>query len=221
MNRISARALVPALLLPLALTACGTDRSAGPTMRPAGAGQTGRQDTHAGLEARAREIGTTTDLVYALDAPGFDVARQSVGAHGADGFSSVYATVRGDATITLTADRGALTEADCPRVPVYGADGAAVSCERDGGVWYRTAGDFHEYALARNGHVVRLAAGGKAVDRDTLRTAARSAHLADDRELDALLPPLRGAAGTPPERGDLPPTGDSAPRNRPPEGTGG
>ncbi|MEV6652070.1 hypothetical protein [Streptomyces sp. NPDC051219] len=63
--------------------------------------------------------------------------------------------------------------------------------------------------------MVRLSADTARVDRETLRVAARSAHPADEAELDDLLPEAPGAAsgGQPVERGDLPPVGDGAPDN--------
>jgi hypothetical protein len=50
------------------------------------------------------------------------------------------------------------------------------------------------------------------VDRDTLRAAAKAAHLADDQELDEILPHQQASA-SPVERGDLPAEGDGAPDN--------
>ncbi|MBT2382186.1 hypothetical protein [Streptomyces sp. ISL-11] len=220
MRRASSVSLgTAALLLPLTLTACGTERSGTPDARPAhGKATVDRAD----LAARARAIETTTDMIYVIKAPGFEAARQSVGVHGDDGFSSAYVSKSGG-IITLTVDRGTLNETNCPTASLQGAVEGKVMCERDGDSWYRTAAGAqgHEYALAKDGRVVRLGSDAKTVNRDTLRAAARSVHLGDERELDALLPPLRERGGSgPTERGDLPPVGDGAPDNRPPNAGG-
>ncbi|MFI1256237.1 hypothetical protein ACH4U6_21020 [Streptomyces netropsis] len=210
-----------ALLLPLVLTACGAaqavdraERSASPT-----AVRTAAPVDRAELEARARAIETAIELIHVTGVPGFEPARQSVGVIGDDGFSSAY--VNGGAVLWLTVDRGTLTEANCADVPLYGTGGGQVTCEREGGTWYRATASSHEYALPKDGYVVRLSASRDKVSRDVLRGAAEAAHLANDQELDAVLPPLRERGGVrPSERGDLLP-GRDVPDNRPPAGAGG
>ncbi|MFC5800628.1 hypothetical protein [Streptomyces formicae] len=152
------------------------------------------------------------ELIHVTDVPGFELAKQSVGPSGHDGFQGTYVRTPGGAQVRLVVDRGELTAANCPAAQVDSVGDAPVACAQDGdATWYRTAGGRHEYARAENGHIVRVAA-DKAVDRATLRTAAEAAPRADDRELDAILPEAVPDA-PPDERGDLPPVGDGAPSN--------
>ncbi|MFE7777560.1 hypothetical protein ACFU5O_27420 [Streptomyces sp. NPDC057445] len=196
-----------ALPLLLALAACGTQRTAdAPGAGPA--------PDRTALEARARTLESAMELIYVTRVQGFELAKQSLGPSGNDGFQSTYVSASGGGRIRLVVDRGSLTGADCPSIHVDDADAATVQCEPDGdATWYRTSGGRHEYARAADGHIVRVAADRSAVDRSTLREAAASAHRADDRELDAILPEERSAPTAPVERGDLPPVGDGAPNN--------
>ncbi|WP_051855592.1 hypothetical protein [Streptomyces sp. NRRL B-1347] len=203
------RRLLPALLLaPLALTGCGSDSldSAAPPDRSE-------------LKARAEAAQTVVEHVYVTQADGFELARQSVGVIGDYGFQSTYVRDKGGAQLTLSVDRGTVTDKNCRTVPP-----AAESCEKDGKGWYRVTGSRHEYVRSENGLRVQLAADRGAVDRAVLRAAAEDAHPADDRELDATLPEPAdpggpaadgGGTGLPPDRGDLPPDGDGAPQDPP------
>lgn len=200
------RARPPALLLLLpllALTACGTVTATGSA--------TGTGD----VAARLRAMGSARSLVYVTDVAGYDLARQSVGVHGDDGFQSTYYSTADGGQIQLTVDRGTLDAANCPATPIDPASGDTVRCEREGADWYRATADAHEYAVSVRGHVLRLTAKPLHVSRATLRKAARAAHHAGDRELDALLPELPAVPDrtTPVERGDLPSSGDGAPNN--------
>ncbi|MCP3818345.1 hypothetical protein NLX86_09520 [Streptomyces sp. A3M-1-3] len=183
--------LLPALLLPLVLTACGTEPSS-----------VDRTE----LEARAEAKQSAIELIHVTEVPGYEVAKMSVGVIGHDGFQATYTSKTGE-MITLSVDRGKLDGKSCS------------GCERDGENWYRTSAGTHEYArsegAATDAHVVRLSADSTRVDRETLRRAAESAHVADDEELDAVLPDSAGTdpGGQPVERGDLPPVGDGAPNN--------
>ncbi|MET9644455.1 hypothetical protein ACFZB6_23240 [Streptomyces syringium] len=216
-------ALSAALLLPLVLTIGGAaqaqagdrpGRPASPAAVPAAA-----PVDRAELEARARAIETAIELIHVTSVPGFEPAAQSVGVIGDDGFSLAY--VKGGAVLWLTVDRGTLTEANCAEGSIFGTGGGEVTCEREGRTWYRSTAGSHEYALARDGYVVRLSAARDAVSRDVLRGAAEAAHPANDQELDAVLPPLRERGGVQPdERGDIFP-GREVPDNRPPAGAGG
>ncbi|MDT9680766.1 hypothetical protein RND61_01480 [Streptomyces sp. TRM76323] len=189
-----------ALALLLLLAACGT--------RTAGADVPDR----AGLEARAAALQTRPEHVYVTEADGFDLAEQSVGVLGDDGFSATYVSPGGGA-ITLAVERGGVDAASCAELPAVSATGpAGTPCEKDGAGWYRASDGAHAYVRAENGLRVRVSA-DRSVDRDTLRGAAERAHRASDEELDAVLPELRPGAGEPVERGDLPPVGDGAPRN--------
>ncbi|PVE12921.1 hypothetical protein [Streptomyces scopuliridis] len=209
------------VLLPLALAtaACGSEKAEPGASGGGSATRTGGSADRAELEARARYMQSAIELIQVIEADGFEVAPQSAGVVGDDGFGSVYVSARDGARIRLTVDRSTLNAANCPDNPVEEASGP-VQCERDGDAWYRTSGSAHEYARAEDGHVVRVGADRATVDRDTLRRAAASARPADDRELDALLPE-QTAPTAPVERGDLPPVGDGAPDNSVPEGASG
>ncbi|MEE1757315.1 hypothetical protein [Streptomyces sp. SP18CS02] len=187
---------LPLLLLPLiALTAaCGTETAGGSA------------PDRGTLEARAAAAQTRTEHVYVIEADGFELAKQSVGVLGDDGFQSTYVAT-GGGRITVSVDRGTVDDGSCPAIPPVSR-----SCEKDGPGWYRSSGAAHEYALTENGLRVQISAESSAVSRDVLRAAAGSAHRADDRELDEVLPEHTAPAG-PVERGDLPPVGDGAPDN--------
>ncbi|MBG0851643.1 hypothetical protein I2W78_07255 [Streptomyces spinoverrucosus] len=180
-----------ALLIPVLLTGCGTETE------PADAAE---------LASRARTLGIAPEHVYATEADGFTLAQQSVGVYGGDGFHAVYVAPEGGAQIQLTVDRGTVTAADCP------------DCVRDGDAWYRGIGEQREYAVPKDGHVVRVT-GTMGVSRDVLREAALTAHRPSADELDTLLPSAAPGPTAPVERGDLPPEGDGAPNNE--VGTGG
>ncbi|MFJ5772852.1 hypothetical protein [Streptomyces sp. NPDC093094] len=201
--RPTARVPLVLLLAPLLLTACGTERKAGAPAAPA---------SRAELASRSKPLGIAPEHVYAIEAPpGFVLARQSVGVFGGDGFSAAYVdSGSGGGRITLTVDRGTMTAANCPTLPAA-SSGEPAACERDGDAWYRVSGARREYAVPKEGHVLRLAAEGD-VPRDALREAALGAHRPGGDELDALLPETPAATG-PLERGDLPPAGDGAPDN--------
>ena len=202
-------ARLPRPLLPVtaavsvALVGCGTET--------AGSGA-----DRAELEARARAAQVAIENVYVTEVPGYELAEQSVGVLGGDGFSATYVKQGAGAQIRLGVDRGTMDAASCPKIPVgvgSGGMGGTVDCVKDGESWYRTSGTEHEYATEVDGRLVRLDAETAAVDRATLRKAAEAAHAASDAELDDVLPPARDGAGQPVERGDLPPAGDGAPNN--------
>ncbi|MFJ8074805.1 hypothetical protein ACIQ7Q_12960 [Streptomyces sp. NPDC096176] len=187
----------------VALVGCGTETAGGGADRSE-------------LEARARAAQVAIENVYVTEVPGYEVAKQSVGVLGADGFSATYVKQGAGTQIRLGVDRGAIDAASCPKIPVgvgSGGMGGTVECEQDGTNWYRTSGTEHEYVTEVDGRLVRLNADAGTVDRATLREAAEAAHAASDAELDAVLPPAREDAGQPVERGDLPPAGDGAPNN--------
>nr|WP_306292896.1 hypothetical protein [Streptomyces avermitilis] len=115
-----ALAVLPALLLlPVLLSACGTEK--------AGAGGSGAdraEVSRARLDARAAALGVAPELVYVTEAPGFTLAQQSVGVYGGDGFSSVYVSRKTGAQIQLSVDRGTMTAANCPKQPLGEASGS-------------------------------------------------------------------------------------------------
>ncbi|MEU0373081.1 hypothetical protein ABZ070_22995 [Streptomyces sp. NPDC006283] len=187
----------------VALVGCGTETAGGGADR-------------AELEERARDAQVAIENVYVTEVPGFEVAEQSVGVLGADGFSATYVKQGAGAQIRLGVDQGTMDAASCPGIPVgvgSGGLGGTVKCVKDGKSWYRTSGTEHEYVTEVDGRLVRLNADTTTVERGTLREAAEAAHAASDAELDAVLPPAREDAGQPVERGDLPPAGDGAPNN--------
>ncbi|MEV2195869.1 hypothetical protein AB0I02_33585 [Streptomyces phaeochromogenes] len=216
--------VLPLLLLPLLLVSCGTEEagagadtgsSADTDNDTAGADKgTGSSADPAELAARAGALGIAPELVYVTEAPGFAVTEQSVGVFGGDGFHAAYFSQKTHAQLELFVDRGTLTAENCPKTQVGQGAGESVACERDGDAWYRKAGGQHEYAVPRDGHVIRLVGDAKRLDRAVLREAAKATHHPDAAELTALLPPApEGTATEPVERGDLPPAGDGAPNN--------
>ncbi|MFF0681388.1 hypothetical protein ACFYVW_22795 [Streptomyces tendae] len=215
-----ARVLPVLVLAPLLLTACGSEKAGDPgpsasasASAPASAAGPAADPGTGELASRAQAMGVAPELVYVTDAPGFTLARQSVGVLGDDGFSATWVDGETNALLRLAVDRGTITAGTCPEQPVGDMSGEHTTCERDGGAWYRTGAGRHEYALSEEGHVVRVSAETDAVPRDVLRAAALAAHRPDAAETDALLPSVEPAPATPVERGDLPPYGDGAPDN--------
>ncbi|UUU30082.1 hypothetical protein JIX56_09375 [Streptomyces sp. CA-210063] len=210
----TARVLLPLALLPLLLTACGTEK-----VVAAGREPLMPAPDPAELHARAEALGIAPGLVHVTESPGFMLARQSVGVYGDDGFSAVYWSRKNSAQLLLLVDHGTMNAQNCPEHPLGQGTGTSVGCERDGDTWYRTSAGQHEYAVPEDGHVVRISAATAAVDRDVLRAAALAAHRPTDAELAFLLPPRHHDKPPPPhdgmpiQRGDLPPAGDGAPNN--------
>ncbi|WP_228181549.1 hypothetical protein [Streptomyces anulatus] len=202
-----------ALTLTLAAAAgCGTEvASDAEAARSASAAPA---PDRAELEARARAAQTVAEHVWVTEAPGYTLARQSVGVIGDDGFGSVYTTAEGG-QIQLRVERRAHAGADCTKDPApAGGQEPPVTCERDGEQWYRATESGHAYAQEQGDLVVTVSGAREEVDRAALRGAALAAHRADDHELDQVLPPAGEASGRQPvERGDLPPVGDGAPNN--------
>ncbi|MER7052831.1 MULTISPECIES: hypothetical protein [unclassified Streptomyces] len=218
------RVLPVLLLAPLLLTACGSEKAgADPaTGSPAGTAQaagptssSSASTTEAAgqgeLDARAQAMGIAPELVYVTESPGFTLAQQSVGALGDDGFSAAYTAVSG-AVVNIMVERGSMTEETCRSQPVGLTSGERTTCDPDAGTFYRTGGGRHEYALPKNGHVVKVSADTDDVSREILRGAAASVHRPDAAEAAVTLPSPKPVT-TPVERGDLPPFGDGAPDN--------
>ena len=167
----------------------------------------------------ARSLGIAPDLVYTTDADGYDLAVQSVGRNGEEGLSATWFNDATGAMLTIRTDRGELTAADCPSTPLDEAFDAAVQCEQEaGGLWHRSAGDAHEYVVARGGVLIRVSGAG--TPPEELRAAAVAVHVPSADELALLFsdaPEL--PTGPPVERGDVPEDGDGAPVD--PVGPGG
>ncbi|MDQ1035470.1 hypothetical protein QFZ75_001886 [Streptomyces sp. V3I8] len=207
---------LPLLLLPFLLVACGTQEARTGTGAATGTGSgTGSAADPAELASRAEALGVAPELVYVTRAPGFAVAGQSVGVFGDDGFHAAYFNRKTRAQVEMFVDRGTLTAKNCPAAQLgQGGPTQPATCERDGNLWYREAAGSHEYAVPRDGHVIRLVGDADRLDRAVLRAAAEAVHRPDAEELTALLPPApEGSATEPVERGDLPPVGDGAPDN--------
>ncbi len=183
----------------LALVGCGQDASAPPP---------------AELAARARQAGVPIELVYVTAADGYTLAAGGVGPYGEAGYQAIYAA-RDGGNLALTVERRTLDAASCPVLPIPAAEpaGAPVTCTADGDGWARSSGDRREYALVRDGLLIRVSGTG---DAGLVRAATLAARPATPTELDDLFPADRGG---PVERGDLPDTGDGAPLN--PTGPGG
>ncbi|WP_217142109.1 hypothetical protein [Streptomyces sp. AC627_RSS907] len=224
MNR-RARVL-PLLLTPLLLTACGTEDHLAEDPAAAGTAATSSATASAaageappaqappapdGLENRAKALGMAPELVYVTRVPGFTLAQQSVGVIGDDGFSATYVTGAG-AMVRISVERGSMSRDTCRSRPVGDMSGERTTCEPEGGTLYRTGGGRHEYALPKSGHVVKVSADTDAVSREVLRGAAASVHRPGAAEAAATLPSPRPAT-TPVERGDLPRFGEGPPDN--------
>ncbi|TCR17367.1 hypothetical protein [Streptomyces sp. BK205] len=178
------RTLLALSLLPVLLTGCGADKASGTGAAAADSAE---------LAAAAKDWGVEPELVYVTEVSGYSVFPASVGSYGDGEFAAAYRADKGSTRIGLFADHSTLTAGNCAAQPL-GADALKpVTCQQDGEAWYRTAGGVHEYAVPRDGVVVRLIADKKKVDRTVLREAAKSVHHPDSDELAALRPARDGA----------------------------
>ncbi|MBT0769040.1 hypothetical protein KIH74_08885 [Kineosporia sp. J2-2] len=157
---------------------------------------------------RALAAGFDVDQVYVLELDAYHLAAGGNGVYGDSGYQAVYASAQGD-DLRLTVERAGLDDDTCPALPVPGAEGVGVTveCTRDDDGWRRVADDREEYALVRDGLLVRVSGIGAVAGSGLIRQAALDARPATEEELDDLLPPLREVV----ERGDI--SGDSAPDN--------
>jgi hypothetical protein len=139
---------------------------------------------------QARRQGAALDLMYVVDLPGYELAEQSVGVVGEEGFGAFYSSPGG---------RQVEMRIDCGPYKCTG------TCERDGNGWYTVQDGRQEYVAVRERHHLRLISDVGQVDRRVLKEAAEGAR------------PVVGDGGTPApppspvERGDLPKNGDGAP----------
>ncbi|WP_037671597.1 hypothetical protein [Streptomyces griseus] len=210
----AARTLLPTLILPALLAGCGTEKADTGTGGERTNGSTEPTDARtadpAELASRAQALGIAPEFVYVTEAAGYTLAQQSVGVYGDDGFSATYWSRKSGTQLQLSVDRGTLTADNCSKEPIADAS-SRTTCVRDGDAWYRSNGQQKEYAIPKEGHVVRLR--GEGVPREVLSEAARAVHRPTVDELDTLLPEAPARPTEPVERGDLPPVGDGAPNN--------
>lgn len=153
--------------------------------------------------------GVAPDLVYTVELPGYELADQSVGVVGDEGFGASYVSPDGR-QVELTVDRGQPDDGMCTGTPIGHADPPSppTTCERDGTGWYRAGGGRHEYVAVRGDHTLRLNAPIADVDRATLDAAVTNARPVTREASETSAP-----SSSRPERGDLPATGDGAPNN--------
>ena len=153
--------------------------------------------------------GVAPDLVYTVELPGYELAEQSVGVIGDEGFGASYVSPDGRQA-ELTVDRRQSDDGMCTETPIRHADTPSppTTCERDGIGWYRAGGGRHEYLAVRGDHTLRLNAPIADVDRATLGAAVTNA-----RHVTRAASETTAPSSSPPERGDLPATGDGAPNN--------
>ncbi|NRQ40381.1 hypothetical protein HII36_52475 [Nonomuraea sp. NN258] len=113
---------------------------------------------------RARSQGVAPELIYVVDLPGYQLAEQSVGGSGDDGFGAVY--VGGDGRqVELRVERGTY---EC-----------AETCESDEhGGWYGVHQGRQQYGAVHGDHYVLLSAPVGQIDRSTLKAAAVGARAA-------------------------------------------
>ncbi|GAA1011806.1 hypothetical protein Aple_013260 [Acrocarpospora pleiomorpha] len=160
----------------------------------------------AALDQALRQ-GTAPDLIYLVEVKGYEIAEQSIGVINDEGFGAFYSSTDGR-RVQLRIDRGTMTDALCPGVPVTDMNPltAPVRCERDEVGWYREGGGHHEYVAVHEDHLIKLAGSLDDVDRATLKTAVAGA-----RRVTTTAPATPRPSHTPIVRGDLPTTGDGAP----------
>ncbi|MEV0970767.1 hypothetical protein [Microtetraspora glauca] len=166
------------------------------------------------LVDRARGQGAAPDLIYVVEIPGFELAEQSVGVVGDEGFGSFYVSPEGG-QVELRVDRGTFGDALCAETPLAQAEpGSVVTCDHDEAGWYRSGGDRHEYVAVRGDHLIRLGGRTGEVDRAALKSAVAGARNAvGDGDGAGPSPADGGRPSGPIERGDLPTSGDGAPNN--------
>ncbi|MFC4529360.1 hypothetical protein [Sphaerisporangium dianthi] len=156
---------------------------------------------------RAEAQGAAPDLIYAVELPGYELAEQSVGGVGDEGFGAFYVSPDGR-RVELRVDRGSFSDGLCADTSIDGAEPptAPVRCERDEVGWYRQGGGRHDYTAIRGDHYIRLAGRLADVDRPALKAAVAGARPATGTGTPSPPP-------SPVERGDLPTNGDGAPDN--------
>jgi len=200
-------ALAAFVLLGLSLDGCATAGTA--------AGAAGADD----IAAQAGALGIAPELVYTTDVDGYDLAPQSVGANGSDGMSATWVGDDTGAMVTLRTERGEIADTTaCASVPLWDAPDEPVTCVDDGGVWHRSGGGIHEYAVVSDGATIRVI-GTNGTPQADVRSAAQAVHVPSEAELENLFSAVPETPTAPVERGDIPENGDGAPVD--PVGPGG
>ena len=174
--------VVPVLLL----GACAGEGGAG-----AGSTQPAAVDD---IASQATPAGIAPDLVYVTDVEGFDLAVQSVGVSGDDGFAAIN-TREGDDRLATVALRTARTSVGDPSV--------VGPCDE-----LTDTPTTLLCGVTRDEAFVSLE--GTDVDAATLRAAGEAVRVPTVGELAHLFSEVRVPEG-PVERGDLPEDGDGAP----------
>ena len=182
----SRSALALVVVLVLLLGACAGEGGAG-----AGSTQPAAVDD---IASQATPAGIAPDLVYVTDVEGFDLAVQSVGVSGDDGFAAIY-TREVDDRLATVALRTARTSVVDPSV--------VVPCDE-----LTDTPTTLLCGVTRDEAFVSLE--GTDVDAATLRAAGEAVRVPTVGELAHLFSEVRVPEG-PVERGDLPEDGDGAP----------
>ncbi|WP_214408997.1 hypothetical protein [Sphaerisporangium fuscum] len=157
---------------------------------------------------QARRQGVAPDLIYVVDLPGYELAEQSIGGVGEEGFGAYYVS-SGGKQVYLHVDRGSFSDARCAATPIADADppDAPVRCDHDEVGWYRQGGGRQEYVVVQGDHYIKLSGRVADLDRAALKAAVAGARPATGTGTPAPPPP------SPVERGDLLTNGDGAPDN--------
>ncbi|RCG26985.1 hypothetical protein DQ384_27250 [Sphaerisporangium album] len=121
--------------------------------------------------ADLRAQGVAPDLLFVVDLPGYRLVERTMSVYGEEGLQAYYAAP--GRQVWFGVERGDFSDALCPERPVHDAEwiGTPVGCDADEAGWYRVSGDRHEYAVAGEGHVVRLSGRVADVDRAALAEA--------------------------------------------------
>ncbi len=214
MSRRHARGPLPAVVvLTVSATVClAVSACAGLTGGP-GAEASDGPASEGEIAAAAEAWGAAPRYVLTTSADGFAAVPIAAGVYGADGFSLHFSSEGGRAFM-LSAVGGSMSAQDCATMPVLGVggeeSGGPVTCVEEDGAFRRTAGEGEEYAVVRDGVLVRVS--GSAADHDALREAVANVRVPTSAELTALVEGTPRDPSPPTERGDLPP-GDGAPDN--------
>ncbi|WP_248965184.1 hypothetical protein [Sphaerisporangium perillae] len=157
-----------------------------------------------------RSQGVSPDLVYVVDLPGYELAKESVSVYNDEGFQTYYISAEGR-QLWFGVDRGAFSDALCQVRPLHDAEAldAPVSCERDDVGWYRTSGEHHEYVAMEDDHVLRLGGLREDVERVALKEAMASARHAFHAGTPSAPATPADPSSAPAPRTGLPPPGDA------------